>query len=73
MKDDEIIEIDGLNYRYCAYYKRLQLCGHEQEKNPEHPAIVCPECKNTLFRITYGDYECIANCKCGHIMVVYDG
>jgi len=37
------------------------------------PEIMCPECLNTKFEISYGDYQLICICNCGHTMVVYDG
>ena len=67
MKDQEKVQINGKDYFYHEYYERLQA-----EKDNK-PAIACPKCHNTTFEISYGQYECIANCKCGHQMTIYDG
>ena len=38
------------------------------------PEILCGKCEHDLFRITFGEFECIATCAaCGHGAVVYDG
>jgi hypothetical protein len=68
MKDGEIVKINNLDYRYSKFYDRLELIGNESK---EH--IACPKCNSTTFTISYGTYECIANCSCGHSMTVYDG
>lgn len=69
-KDNEIIKIGGKDFKYVEYYQRLQSVDFT-ENNPIQ--IACPRCQNTQFTIGYGSYECIAYCKCGHSMVVYDG
>jgi len=68
MEDNEKVEINGIIYKYSHYYERLQAI----EDNIA-PAIACPKCNAVDFQLSYGDYECIANCKCGHSMTVYDG
>ena len=70
MKDNQEITIENEVYKYCKFYDRLENIKGELTNKP---AIACPKCLNTLFTITYGHYECIANCKCGHSMTVYDG
>ncbi len=67
MKDEEEVIIDNKIYVYDEFYDRLQ------SKDDNKPAIACPQCYNTKFSISYGDYECIANCECGHFMTIYDG
>jgi acetone carboxylase gamma subunit len=69
MENNEKITIDNEVYEYSKFYDRLQIINDDSNK----PGIICPKCLNTLFTITYGDYKCIANCKCGHSMTVYDG
>jgi ribosomal protein L37AE/L43A len=69
MKAGEKIVIDDITYIYEEFYQRLQALDGEKT-NKE---IACPKCKNTEFTISYGIYECIANCKCGHSMTVYSG
>lgn len=69
MKDKERITIKDEVYKYCNFYKRLEIVDSSKGK----PEIMCPKCYNTLFSISYGHYECIASCKCGHKMTVYDG
>ena len=71
MEDKQMIEINGSTYAYSAFYKRLEL--KNAEDTYERPAIACPKCWGFAFKITYGNYECIANCKCGHTMTIYDG
>lgn len=72
MKDNEKIIIDGVEYQYCASYDRLELPDF-QDGTAEVPAIRCPKCHGMEFRIGYGNWCCIAFCKCGHQMDVYDG
>lgn len=71
MKDRDIVKINGVDYEYLMYYDRLQRPGDDGTR--ENPAICCPKCRRTTFYITYGDYECVANCLCGHSMTIYDG
>ncbi len=70
MEDNEIVKIGYKNYKYNEFYKRLELDSQESQYKE---SIACPICKNTSFTISYGKYECIANCKCGHSMTIYDG
>lgn len=70
MKDKDKVIIDNQEYEYSEFYKRLEINTDNPNNKPE---IACPKCHNTLFTINYGHYECIANCKCGHKMTVYDG
>jgi len=72
MKDKEIVAINGVDYKYCSYYKRLGL-HDDGDGSVQHPAVACPECHGTKFSITYGSYKCIANCECGNSMTIYDG
>ena len=71
MKDKETVTIDGVDYQYDSYYDRLERPEHDG--SVQHPAIACPKCQRTTFCITYGNYQCIANCQCGHSMTIYDG
>ena len=79
LKDEQEFIVQGVTYRYCAFYQRLELHDFADSlissKNgtTEHPAILCPLCHGAEFRITYGNWECIANCTCGHSMTIYDG
>jgi len=66
-RDKDVTTINGVEYEYSAFYKRL--CRTEDEA----PAIACPLCHGVEFTISYGNYECIANCSCGNSMVIYDG
>lgn len=72
MKDKGRIEINGAVYQYNEFYDRLERPEFE-DGTSEQPAIACPKCKGLEFRITYGEWCCIANCRCGHSMDVYDG
>ena len=69
MKDKETVMINGVDYEYDSYYDRLCLSNDEDSS----PGVACPKCHNTTFSISYGNYRCIANCKCGHSMTIYDG
>jgi len=69
MKAGEKVIINNKEYEYHTYYDRLCLPQNSIDKE----AVACPKCSNTSFTISYGDYECIANCKCGHSMTIYDG
>lgn len=79
LADEQEVVVQGVTYRYSAFYERLELHefddGHScmADGTRENPAILCPECHRAEFRITYGNYECIANCACGHTMTIYDG
>ena len=72
MEDKEKVEINGEIYEYSAFYDRLELTG-DRDGTYSQPAIACPKCRDFAFRITYGEWECVANCKCGHSMTIYDG
>lgn len=72
MEDKQRVEINGTVYEYSSFYKRLQRPDFE-DGTYDKPAIACPKCWSTDFKITYGEWCCIANCKCGHAMDVYDG
>lgn len=67
MKDKDIITIDNKEFSFNEFYNRLQ------SKDNNVPSIACPKCLNTNFSISYKQYQCIANCKCGHSMTIYDG
>lgn len=69
MKNNEIININGIDYEYSEYYKKLNIV--DESKSNVH--VLCPLCLNSLFSLRYGDYELIAQCSCGHEMTVYDG
>lgn len=67
MKDGKIIIVNGEKYKYDAYYKRYNKCLGKGD-------VLCGKCRNNLFTINYGNYECIATCsKCNHKQTVYDG
>ena len=72
MKDGDKIEVNGVTYKYCAFYDRLER-PDEEDGTWMEPAIACPKCKSVEFRITYGEWCCVANCGCNHSMTVYDG
>lgn len=72
LKDEEKVEVNGVVYHYDAYYERLQLPDF-QDGDYNVPAIACPKCHNLDLRLGYGEWECVAYCKCGHSMTVYDG
>lgn len=59
------------NRRYYPSYERLIIIEDHAETSKAH--VACPKCHNTTFEISFGNYKCIANCKCGHSMTVYDG
>lgn len=67
MKDKEIIIVNGREYEYHKTDDVLK--GIERDA----PAVICPKCHNDTFEISYGHYECIALCKCGHSMTIYAG
>ena len=71
-KHEHKVRINDVEYTYSPYYDRLQV---EQEENetPIVGSIRCVRCHNDSFRISYGNYECIANCTCGHSFTIYDG
>jgi len=69
MKQGELITIGDIVYKYDSCYDRLE----ENEDENTEPAIACPKCFNIEFTIAYGVYECIAVCRCGHRMTIYDG
>lgn len=65
IKDQDKVIINDKTYTYSSYYKRLV--------SEDYDSIACPMCHNISFTLSYGEYELIAHCKCGHSMVVYDG
>lgn len=67
MEDNESVTINNKIFLYDHYYKRLRA------EDSGVPQIACPNCHNTQFQLSYGDYELIAHCNCGHTMTVYDG
>lgn len=74
LKENEIVEVDGKQYRYNSFYQRLELLKSDGRCDDESPVVImCPCCHATKFTIGYGHYECIATCDCGHSMTVYDG
>jgi hypothetical protein len=68
MNDKEIIIVNGIEYEFIEYYNRL-----ERKDSKIAPVVLCSNCRNDSFRLSYGDYECIAHCKCGNTFTVYDG
>jgi hypothetical protein len=71
LKDKMEVKINGVPYIYESAYKRLERVGMVGSRS--HPAIACPLCHGTMFSIVYGNWECIADCPCGHSMTIYDG
>lgn len=77
-KGDKVV-LNGTTFVYCEFYERLEVesgFGCDGGVTSKAPQIACPCCHGTKFTIGYGNngnYECIANCDCGHSMVVYDG
>jgi hypothetical protein len=71
MIEGDKVTINDMVYVYSASYLRLERSGGADSRS--HPDIACPKCHGTVFSIVYGDYECIADCTCGHSMVIYDG
>jgi hypothetical protein len=69
LTEGSVVVIDGKSYVYSDYYKLLNRVDTEDKER----SVMCPECHGTQFEIGYGSFECIATCKCGHRMVVYDG
>jgi hypothetical protein len=67
LKQGQEFKVNDIIYKYCSFYQSLQ------SQDDEYPAILCPLCYASRFWISYGNYECIANCDCGHKMVIYDG
>lgn len=70
MLDKQKINIDGIEYEYSNDYDRLE--SYEFNSNIKNQ-VRCSKCFNDVFQISYGSYECIANCKCGHSFTIYDG
>lgn len=68
MKDKDKIIHNGTAYVYYSSYGRFEA----EDRESKH-AILCPKCMASMFSISYGDYECIANCVCGNSFVIYDG
>ena len=68
-EDKEVIEVDTIKYEYCSFSKYLRRIESYQEA----PVIMCPKCRSITFQISYGDYSCLANCSCGHVMEIYSG
>lgn len=66
------VQINNLEYTYSPFYDRLQIEEDSEEKSVVG-CIRCVRCHNDSFRISYGDYECIANCVCGHSFTIYEG
>lgn len=64
--------INGIKYVYVSSYDRMELPDFD-DGTRYRPAIACPQCFGTKFSISYGDWECIAHCECGHSMTIYDG
>jgi len=69
-EDDETVYIDGKKWFYSEHYDYLESPKRDEEVAP---AICCPHCERVEFSISYGTYRCIANCSCGHKMVIYEG
>ena len=59
------IQYLGNIYSYNEFYKRYESLSSDTKF-----AILCPKCKSAWFSISYGDYECIANCRCGNSFVI---
>ena len=62
-----VIMSNNIAYTYDKFYDRLE-CSEVNDI-----MILCPNCHNSTFSIKYSSYQCIAVCKCGHEMTVYDG
>lgn len=69
-KDGQIVNTVFGDFVYVEFYDRLE---KKDDNNTIAPAILCPKCLNSTFTISYGEWECIANCSCGHKMTIYDG
>ena len=62
------VQIDNEEFVYEPFYDRLKAV-----KKETIGCIRCVDCHNDNFRISYGNYECIANCSCGNSFVIYEG
>ena len=73
--EGEKVVLNGVTFKYDEYYKRLEVerDADDDDRIGAKVEVACPCCHGTKFTIGYGNYECIANCDCGHSMVVYDG
>lgn len=71
-RNDSIIH-NGRKYNYDVYCDRLDASYPEEPEVFEPPDVLCPHCLNDSFKITYGNYQCIAVCSCGHRMRIYEG
>ena len=69
MKDQEIVVVDGIEYRYNEFHQRLTAVNTCE--TDIH--VRCPICLNDTFTLKYGKWGIIAVCNCGHEMTVYDG
>ena len=67
MNDGQEVIIKNRVFTYNSFYKRLE------SEDGEITSTACPMCNGDLFKISYGTYECIANCSCGNSFIVYDG
>lgn len=62
---------DRLDIVFPTYFEgALYLDG---EPDNDLPHVLCSKCWGARFHITYGEYKCIAHCRCGHEFVIYDG
>ena len=68
LKDGDKVIHNNRKYEYCEFYERL-----EAEDIENNFAVLCPVCMSSMFSISYKEYECVANCVCGHSFTIYDG
>ena len=70
--DETEITVEGTTWIADSYYIRWFI--KNKDKIPGTPHVRCGKCFNSLVRMEYGDYECIAVCQeCGHRFTIYDG
>lgn len=65
----EITIINGRKYTHSRY--GTAMLESENDTIPGH--LACPKCLSTEFMISYGNYSCIATCKCGFSEEIYSG
>lgn len=64
LQGDKVI-IEDKEYVYESRYQRFE---HISSKGT---LIACPHCGSTSFKVRMQDYDALADCQCGHSMIVY--
>ena len=70
-KPPEKIVVNGNEYHLPVFWYDKHSQYYSNDKVV--PSIICGNCKNEKFQISYGEYECFGTCKCGNIISLYSG